>query len=230
MCHHPPISYLLEVGPNDIYRFSSWCSLSPKAHLNSIDLCVKGQKKLTFNDGSSITWNPNADTFSNTLFGTLTHQINGKIEFSDDTTGVTAFYEIGNCGKKGLPKDYFKGEIRQHGRVVSSIYGTYGGYCDFDGKRYFDIRQMQNFIAQPVPPTEKSNPNRPESLPIVLPSDCTNRADSVTLISGDVEAAQLRKNEIEDVQRHDKKLRDAAKKRREKGGKKIDYSVYKKDA
>ena len=40
VCHHPPISYLLAVGPNDLYRFASWSSFSPKAHLNSIDLCV----------------------------------------------------------------------------------------------------------------------------------------------------------------------------------------------
>ena len=73
VCHHPPISYLLAVGPNDLYRFASWSSFSPKANLNSIDLCVQGKKKLTFRDGSSITWNPNADSFKNTLFGTLIH-------------------------------------------------------------------------------------------------------------------------------------------------------------
>ena len=81
VCHHPPISFLLSVGPEELYRFQSWTSFSPKAHLNSIDLCVAGQKKITFKDGNSITWNPNADTFKNTLFGTLVHLITGKIEF-----------------------------------------------------------------------------------------------------------------------------------------------------
>ena len=42
VCHHPPISYLLAVGPNNLYKFASWSSFSPKAHLNSIDLCVQG--------------------------------------------------------------------------------------------------------------------------------------------------------------------------------------------
>ena len=116
------------------------------------------------------------------------------------------------------------------GEVVSDINGTYAGYCDFDGKRYFDVRSMHNYIAQPIPTTEKVTPNYPNSFPVVLPSDCTQRADSVTLISGDVESAQLRKNELEDVQRNDRKLREAAKKRRSKGGLKIDYSVYKKEA
>ena len=58
---------------------------------------------------NKLRMHPNADTFKNTLFGTLVHQITGKIEFKDDKSGVTAFYEIGNCGKKGTPKDYFKG-------------------------------------------------------------------------------------------------------------------------
>ena len=63
---------------------------------------------------------------------------------------------------------------------------------------------------------------------MVLPSDCTQRLDSLTLAEGDVEAAQLRKNEMEELQRNDRKLREAAQKRREQGGLKIDYSVYKK--
>ena len=73
--------------------------------------------------------------------------------------------------------------------MVSDIYGTYAGYCDFDGKRYYDARCMQNFRAQPVPTTEKVIPTNKTSFPLVLPSDCMKRADSVTLISGDVESA-----------------------------------------
>lgn len=63
-------------------------------------------------------------------------------------------------------------------------------------------------------------------LPLVLPSDTTYRLDSLTLESGDVEAAQLRKNEMEEIQRNDRKLREAAQKRRKEGGPKISYTVY----
>lgn len=189
VCHHPPISYLLAVGPNNLYRFSSWSSFSPKAHLNSIDLCVQGQKTLAFNDGSKITWNPNADTFKNTLWGTLVHMITGKIEFRDEINDITAFYEFGNCGNNKKPKDYFAGKIIQNGKEVSDIYGTYAGYCDFNGQRYFDARVIQNFRTQPIPETERITPSLPNSLPVVLPSDCTKREDSVTLLAGDVESA-----------------------------------------
>lgn len=42
--HHPPISYMLQTGPNDMYRFWGYSSFTPKAHMNSIDLVVKGGK------------------------------------------------------------------------------------------------------------------------------------------------------------------------------------------
>lgn len=42
VCHHPPISYMLQCGPNDIYRWYGYSSFSPKAHFNSIDLNVVG--------------------------------------------------------------------------------------------------------------------------------------------------------------------------------------------
>ena len=64
--------------------------------------------------------------------------------------------------------------------------------------------------------------------PQLLPSDTTYRLDSLTLERGDVEAAQLRKNEMEEVQRNDRKLREAAAKRREKGGPKISREPYRK--
>lgn len=65
-------------------------------------------------------------------------------------------------------------------------------------------------------------------MPILLKSDTTYRRDSCTLQSGDVEQAQVCKNEMEELQRNDRKLREAAAKRREKGGPKISYEPYKK--
>ena len=46
--------------------------------------------------------------------------------------------------------------------------------------------------------------------------------------AGDVESAQLRKNEMEEAQRHDRKLRETAEKRRKEGGPKISYEPYRK--
>ena len=48
VCHHPPISYMLQVGPNNSYRWWGYSSFTPKAHMNSIDLNVEGVKFIEF--------------------------------------------------------------------------------------------------------------------------------------------------------------------------------------
>jgi len=133
--------------------------------MNSIDLDVKGGKIITFADGGRITYAPHQDKFYNTLWGTLVHTLCGTCDFKDEANGIEATYTIGI--KKG--RDYFKGEIKQNGKVVSTLTGSYMGYIDFDGVRYWDIRKMQNFdiIAPPV--------NK------VLPSDWRNRTDTTAL-------------------------------------------------
>lgn len=56
--HHPPVSYMLQVGPNNLYRWWGYSSYTPKAHMNSLDLVVKGGKWVEFNDGTVITYQP----------------------------------------------------------------------------------------------------------------------------------------------------------------------------
>jgi len=141
--------------------------------------------------------------------GTLNHLITGRCEFKDEANGITAFYEIGNCGKK-LAKDYFKGQIMKHDKVVSEISGNYMGYVDFDNKRYWDVRDMVNYEPVPIPKTETHTPLNPKSFPVLLPSDANLRMDSLALLAGDVEQAQINKNNMEELQRNDRKLREAA--------------------
>ena len=51
-----------------------------------------------------------------------------------------------------------------------------------------------------------------------LSSDSHKRTDSLMLKTGDVPAAQVVKEELEELQRADRKLREAVEKRREAGG------------
>lgn len=130
--------------------------------------------------------------------------ITGRIELTDEQNGITAFYEINSPDRgKGKAKDYFVGEIRQHGKVVSKMFGTYMGYIDFDSRRYWDIRRMNNFEIRCADLTKEA-----------LPSDCRNREDSIKLFQGDVETAQANKDMLENKQRADRKLREAADARR----------------
>lgn len=56
----------------------------------------------------------------------------------------------------------------------------------------------------------EEKPDRWQPMQHVLPSDCSRRLDLQTLLSGDVEAAQVKKVELENVQRTDAKIRKAA--------------------
>ena len=228
VCHHPPISFMLIEGPNGLYRMSSYSSFSPKAHLNSIDLCVKGRKDIIFHDGNKITFNPPPDSFKNTLWGgALVHQITGRVDFLDEANGITAYIEYGDGGVRKNPKDYVKGEIQnRNGSTVSQIFGNYMGYLDFDGERYWDVRKQVNYLPQDLPKTETVLPGGKTSL--LLPSDTTFRPDTCQMLAGDVESAQQCKNDLEEIQRRDRKLREAAEKRRKEGGPKISYEPYRK--
>jgi len=179
--HHPPISYFLQEGSNRLYRWYGYSAFSPKAHLNSVDLHVEGGKSIEFaSDGAKITYGPHQDQFFNTVFGTLIHLITGKIEFTDELNGITAFYEINSPNRgRGKAMDYMVGEIRKNGVLVSKMFGTYMGYIDFDGQRYWDIRHMQNFEIKCADLHKEA-----------IASDCRNRIDSIALFQGDVEVAQ----------------------------------------
>lgn len=124
---------------------------------------------------------------------------------------MTAWYDIGNV--KGRPSDYFRGEILKDGKVVCKLFGNYAGYIDFDSVRYWDVREETNYKIKGV-----------ESGTIdCIPSDCRLRIDSIALKQNNVEEAQENKTKLETVQRADRKLREAAEKRRHEGGPKIFY-------
>ena len=52
--------------------------------------------------------------------------------------------------------------------------------------------------------------DRWQAMQHLLPSDCSRRLDLQTLLTGNVEAAQLKKVELENLQRTDAKIRKAA--------------------
>jgi len=59
------------------------------------------------------------------------------------------------------------------------------------------VREQVNYLPVSVSEGEKVTPGGKTAL--LLPSDTTYRPDSRTMQAGDVEAAQLRKNEMEDA-------------------------------
>ena len=116
-----------------------WNSFSAKAWINSATLYVEGHKFIEFEDGGKIEWNNQGDVLNSIFMGTLTHQLTGKIEFKYPKENLYGFYEIGSVKKK--PQDYLKGEIQWQGKKILEIYGSYMGYMDIGGIRYFDLRE-----------------------------------------------------------------------------------------
>ena len=122
--------------------------------------------------------------FLNTLVGTLIHLATGTLTFTDEKNGLTASVVIGGAGKK-YPKDYFNGEIKCGEQVVSKIFGSYMGYIEFDGLRYWDERRSTTYE---IVGTELSE---------ALPSDWRNRLDTILHQEGNMEAAQENKDKLE---------------------------------
>ncbi len=137
-----------------MYRWYGYTSIAPKASLNSITLDVKGGKTVEFQDGSKIEYSPTQDIFQNTLFGTLLHQLIGRCDFKDEKNGIIGHYYLAQGGPtKKSPKDYLIGEISKDGKVISEMRGNYMGWIEFDGVRYFDVREMQNYKPTPLQDT-----------------------------------------------------------------------------
>jgi hypothetical protein len=63
------------------------------------------------------------------------------------------------------------------GRKVSEVHGNYLGFMDFDGKRYWDMRDQVIYPVKGVPLEE------------ALLSDSRRRPDSQALLAGNVEQA-----------------------------------------
>lgn len=60
--------------------------------------------------------------------------------FTDNDFGNIGEVVMGKVKKR--PSDYFTGTISNEGSVVSNIEGTYLGYIDIDGVRYWDYRMV----------------------------------------------------------------------------------------
>jgi hypothetical protein len=113
----------------------------------------------------------------------------GRCDFKDEKNGITGHYFLGQGGPtKKSPKDYLVGEISKNGKVISEIRGNYMGWIEFDGERYFDVREMQNFKAFQIPESITCS-SAQNSFRKKLQSDATERLDCISFLGGDVEKA-----------------------------------------
>jgi len=233
--HHPPTTYYHMMGKN--YRL--YGSHEPVANLGA-NTCVaeqKGSPLVEFlNNKSKIYFRwplfiINGTAMGQRSFNFFTKAIAYEKENNYLCEVLFNVNEVG--GFKGLfqKKDYFideigggiykvkpdvinryetakkpfKLELNYENDVVetiSKIKGEWTSNVEFDGIKYWDIEKDRPFLL--------------EYEPNCLPSDCNFRDDVLFLRMGKKEEAQLKKNEGENSQRYDKKLRDNYKKKAQK--------------
>lgn len=104
--------------------------------------------------------------------------------YTDEANGIQAELKFGSVKKK--PKDYFSGVVRQktfNDKWVdlTTFKGTYLGYIEFDGVRYWDLRETKVQVVEGVPFESTKE--------VVLQSDSRLRKDSTRLRDGDIDDA-----------------------------------------
>ncbi len=189
--HHPPRSHFLIIGNENKWRYYGYFDFTSNGWFNSFKLTNSGTRFAEFsNTKSKIQFNYPVDNFGNTFWGTMRQESIGELIFNDLVNGYKAVINMGPYGKLS---DYFEGTITKNDEVVSKVNGSYLEYIEIDGERYWDIRKNINIQAYPIPNQIKSS--------------SIYRPDSLKLLEKDLDGAQEKKDEQENIQRHDRKLR-----------------------
>ncbi|CAD8174672.1 unnamed protein product [Paramecium octaurelia] len=197
--HHPPVSQFYGVGRDNSYKYFGNYWYEASAGLNSITLKNKGKRTIIFNGGQRIDYNFAYELYSGTIMGSMKVETLGVSTYQTNK-GLTATLKFGKVKRKAT--DYFEGTINMGQQELCKIFGTYMGYIEFDGVRYWDHRHMQ--------------PHQVTIKPPFLPSDAQLRGDYTNLASLDIDRAQIEKENLENLQRHDAKLRTKFKEIRRK--------------
>lgn len=125
------------------------------------------------------------------FLGTLRESTIGKLVVKEEKHKLYFKSKFGDVSKKS--DDYFSGVIKQNDKPVGEVYGTYLGFVNIDGKRFWDGRKVRpfRFLYDKAP----------------LDSDSTTRKDIHYLEKGKLAEAQFSRDELENTQRKDVKLR-----------------------
>jgi hypothetical protein len=196
---------------------------------------------ICFNDGTVINYILPFMIIKGIIFGDRIVEQEGTVYFRDPKNMIGAelkfkafeggFFSGWFAKKETKPNDYFNGILYdiepvpsvpetaapvkrfvQVGEAVGEIYGTWLGFVEFDGKRFWDWRTHE-YPGRAVP---IDNP---------LPSDARYREDLLVLASGKVETAGHWKGRLEERQRRDRKLRAAFEKAQKKDSMTVSAAV-----
>lgn len=88
-------------------------------------------------------------SYEGVFMGTLRESTIGTLTLKDIQHGFSFKTKIGH-DLQNRSKDYFIGHIsNSHNKPVSGVFGTYLGYINFEGIRYWDGRKTKPFRLIP---------------------------------------------------------------------------------
>lgn len=193
--HHPPVQVWNVQGPGGSYVYSGWMGYSAKVRFNKVCVSTRGDRMVTFPDGGCVAIQCcSTDQYVNIMYGDIRHETLGTCRFIDAEHGLVGVYRYATV----IPSDIIVGHIERDSEgEVSSLYGSWLSFVEWNGSRYWDITQPAE-MPQNVPESDR------------LPSDCSFRRDICLMKEGRMHEAQEQKTVVEDIQRQDRKLRKAA--------------------
>eukprot|EP01007_Sphenomonas_quadrangularis_P001659 NODE_268_length_1713_cov_512.278245_g198_i0.p1 GENE.NODE_268_length_1713_cov_512.278245_g198_i0~~NODE_268_length_1713_cov_512.278245_g198_i0.p1 ORF type:complete len:428 (-),score=66.89 NODE_268_length_1713_cov_512.278245_g198_i0:345-1628(-) len=228
--HHPPVSAWEAAGPADYpVQFSGKIQWGASFKGNYVSAKQTGSQQVQFPDGTLISWNHPDLTVTGIMFGSRILNYEGIMEFTDLKNRLSGRLVFGNADQKAStwsrllgkasPPDALSGEItalsldsegsptvrKGKDKVYCEITGSWLTGLDFidvssNGSSNLSSRRRYWDMRLPGWTPVKASEN-------VLPSDCRFRQDLLALFTGDVTECQRRKEEMEESQREDARLR-----------------------
>eukprot|EP00743_Colponemidia_sp_Colp-15_P005241 GILK01005639.1.p1 GENE.GILK01005639.1~~GILK01005639.1.p1 ORF type:complete len:969 (+),score=214.37 GILK01005639.1:81-2987(+) len=207
--HHPPISHFQLFGPKQCYHFHGYYEYMAATSANSVKGGQTGPSRIDFPDGGRIEFTYPYVFIKGMIFGDRILNWQGKYQCKDLRNGYVCEL-VFNPDEKGMiggmfsksktPADYFRGGIYRSGsgeidsssELVCRIEGSWLDNIDIDGVRYWSAGPLKNRVKPVAQP---------------LPSDSRFRDDLIALSQGNLVLSQKMKEQMENIQRHDRKLR-----------------------
>jgi len=219
-CHHPPTSNLYMIGPEksfEIFGFS--ITIAKLGGMNSIKGWREGKNLIKFKDGTIMTYATPELRVDNLIMGERTIHYAGNFVIKDyqnkiESNTTLSYKDIGNLEgisnkitglfkstPEIIPSDHFTTKITKLNKqtkekaLVCEGHGSLFGQIYMDGKKYWSFDD----------PYESWEQNQEIFL---LESDSFKRGDYKCLLKPDYAEAQKIKDQLENIQRKDRYLRE----------------------
>ena len=237
--HHPPVSNMQIIPPHGNWTMDAQFNFGIDPGVTKVVILQKGVTRLCLKDGTVIEWEFPNIAVTGILYGDRVIKINGPFVMHDLKNNLEAYLyidpsmwenrrykkdqqailhmtpeqvvEMMNKPDEDEPQDSaknaeqftvtsVKGGVRPVGKdnFDTLIQGDYCGRIFINDKKAWDV--AKDITSRPLNPIPDDD---------LLPSDCRYRIDRGMLIEDKMDEADHAKTLIEELQRHDYRLRES---------------------